>query len=98
MAEGIKMSKQIFLLYSCDEWKTKDSLRLVCASTSANKIKKAIITSIKNNEMEYTDGNELSLTKSVILFKKDWESALRDIINDRLKYGFTEYVYDGELQ
>lgn len=31
--------KNIYLLFSCDEWKSRDSMRLVCATTELEKLK-----------------------------------------------------------
>ena len=49
------MAKDIFILHSCDEWKSYDGMRVVCASTSIEKIKEAIIAEIKDKNMDYSD-------------------------------------------
>lgn len=88
--------KQIFLLYSCDDWKSSTSL--ICASTSIQKFKKVIISEIEKGNMEYSDGeDDLSINKQVKLFNKDWKFETRNTINDRLKYGYYDYTYNGEL-
>lgn len=92
------MAKQIFLLYSCDEWKSKDTMILVCASTATTKIRKAIIAQLNSNDMEYSNGEKLTEQKQIAMFKKDWKTELRDNINDKLRFGFFDYVYDGAIQ
>lgn len=91
------MPKQIFLFYSCDNWKSTDSMRLVCASTSPSKIKKAIIAKLNEEAMEYGDDDNLPVKKQVQRFKDDWKNKTRDDINNSLKYGLYDYVYDGDI-
>ena len=45
--------KQIYLVYSCDEWKGTDSKRLILASTSQRKVKAFIRKCIENGTMTY---------------------------------------------
>lgn len=89
--------KQIFLLYSCDDWKMNSSYALVCASTSALKIKRAIIREIQDGNMEYDCLLE-DVKSMVEEFKRDWDVKVRADINSKLKFGFLDYVYDGEIQ
>ena len=94
----MKSQKQIFILFSCDEWKSKDDMRVICATTSANKIKNAIITKLKHDEIAYNEDEDLNVNNQINMFKKDWKDKTREFINDRLKFAFYDYVYDGEIQ
>lgn len=38
----------------------------------------------------------MPIPQQVKLFKSDFENGLRDDINHCLRYGFVDYVYDGE--
>lgn len=92
-----KSKKQIFVLFSCDVWKTWASKRLIGATTSPTKLKKMIIEEIKEEGMTY--GNEeASIAKQVAQFKKDFKEKPKDDINSLLTYGFYDYVYDGERE
>ena len=75
------MKKNIYLLYSCDEWKSYSSFRLIMASTDEKEIKRRI----KADEIEYCSGTE-------DLDKK----SLYDLDNC-LKYGNIQIVNDGEI-
>lgn len=88
--------KQIFLLFACDIWGGNSSL--ICASTSIQKFKKAIVNEIKQGNMSYDNGEEdLSINEQVQMFNKDWKNETRGIINNRLRYGYYDYTYNGEL-
>jgi len=50
--------KNIYLLYSCNEWKNHSSMSLVMASTSESKIRKEIKSQIKEKNMEYKADKE----------------------------------------
>lgn len=92
------MPKQIFMLYSCDEWKTKPCTAIL-ATTSEMKLKKAIRTCIEQGDMVYSDGSKEtpSVKEQIVMFNRDWKTETRTVINDRLQYGLYDYVYDGEL-
>lgn len=89
------MSKQIYLIYSCDEWKTKP-MRLLMCTTSKRKLKSFIAKKIKDDTFGYCD-EEMSKVWQVESFKADWDLMLpRCGINDRLHCGYFDYTYDGE--
>ncbi len=90
------MSKQIYTVFACDEWKSRDSMRLLMATTSVRKLKSFIVRKIADETFTYDKGNELSIPQQVKLFKLDFENGLRSDINGCLNYGFLEYCYDGE--
>lgn len=90
--------KQIYVLYACDEWKRNN--HLVCATLSENKLKKIIISEIEKRNMEYNSGDcdDFENTKKQIKeFKADWKTLNRDSINNRINYGWYDYIYDGEV-
>ena len=86
------MSKQIYLLFSCDEWKS-NPMPLIWVGTSSQKLRKYIIHQIEVGDMAYYD-EELSSKEQISKFKDDWKRELRNTINDRLIYGFYDYSYD----
>lgn len=92
-----KSKKQIFLLWACDEWKSVDSKRLVCATTSPTKMKMAIARMIECGNMEYFSCKTSNSKEAAAQFKKDWKYLTPRMLNDFLKYGFYEFVYDGEI-
>lgn len=90
------MSKrQIYLVYACDEWKSRDSMRLEMATTSVRRLKSFIAKKIKDGDYDYYDA-EASRAKQVAEFKRDFDSERRDYINGQLVYGFLDYTHDGE--
>jgi len=78
--------KNIYLLYSCNEWKNHSSINLIMASTSESKIRKEIKSQIKEKNMEY-DADV-----------KDLKQEELSYLNNCLKYGHIEIVVDGERQ
>lgn len=50
------MSKQIYTVFACDEWKSRDSLRLLMATTSVRKLKNLIIRKIADEVFTYDKG------------------------------------------
>ena len=90
------MSKQIYTVFACDEWKSRDSMRLLMATTSVRKLKNLIIRKIADEVFTYDKGEELSISQQVKMFKDDFMNCLRNEIIDRLHYGYMDYCYDGE--
>ena len=88
------MSKQIFLLYSCDAWKSTP-MDLIWVGTSQQKLRKYIIHQIELGDMSYYDVI-LDTKMQISKFKTDWKKELRSTINDRLIYGFYDYCHDNE--
>lgn len=84
------MNKQIYMLYSCNSWKDKNSIRLIMASTSKNKIIKQIKEEVLNDNMELYDFSKSEL--------KDYKETDIYRINNELVYGYIEVVDDGEVQ
>lgn len=91
-----KPKKQIYLVYSCDDWVSTNSFQLKMATTSKRKLKSYIVKAIKDGDFEYTWLDKESRTKQVSEFKRDFESIKRCEINNKLRYGYIDYCYDGE--
>lgn len=89
------MSRQIFVVFSCDEWKSTNSMRLLMATTSGCKLKSYIAKRIKDDTFGYGD-EELSKKKQVEKFKFDFSASTIGTINSRLHNGYYDYCYDGE--
>lgn len=87
--------KQIYTLFACDGWVSKDSMRLMMVTTSVRRLKAFIAKQIENKVFEYYD-NSLSPKEQAALFRQDFETRDRQTINARLRYGICNIVYDGE--
>ena len=105
------MSKKIYYLHSCNEWKEYSSMRLLFIGTSQQKLKMKISKEIEEGNMEYkpvttrydyVDGEfklvdkENTPKEQAKLFRQDWETETRDNINSELKYGDFDYTYNNE--
>lgn len=73
----------IYLLYSCNAWKERASMRLVMASTSKEKIMDQIIEEAKAGDMELDE---------------NYEHEGIEAINSYLTYGYVDIVADGEVK
>lgn len=80
----MKEEKFIYLLYSCDEWKSYSSFKLVMASTSDSKIRNEIQKQVKSKNMDYGSNIE------------DLKEKELNYLNSCLNYGYIEIVVDGE--
>lgn len=89
------MPQQIFLIYTCDEWNSTDSQRLVCATTEEDEAREVILECIDEGAMYYDD-SLASVEEMALELKSDWEKLDRHTINSKLSFGFYNYVYDGE--
>lgn len=88
--------KQIFVVFACDAWKSKDSTRLLLVTTSIRRAKSFIAKQIEDEVFEYGGDDRLSPKKQAALFRKDFETEEQRTINDRLRLGFFDTVTDGE--
>ena len=89
----MKNKRQIYLVYSCDDWKSTDSMRLEMATTSVRRLKSFIAKKIKAGDYYYGSEEE---SRQVERFKRDFDTETRDYINSLLIYGFYDCTYDGE--
>lgn len=87
--------RQIFLVFSCDEWKSRDSMRLDMATMNVRHLRHFISEKIKKGDYEYGD-SELSARKQAEQFRKDFETETASYIDSLLRYATYEYVIDGE--
>ena len=78
--------KDIYLLYSCDIWKSKNTMRLEIATTDITKLKNKIIREIEIDNMNVVEKDY----KSFILNNPPHE------INIALDNGYIDVVEDGE--
>lgn len=96
----MKSKKQIYLCFNCDVWKSRDSMRLVMATTSPAKVRRFIEKKIQeDSEVRYNyDGSKesKSLKADALQFRNDWKTIPLQKINDRLEGVFLDYAYDGE--
>lgn len=91
------MNKQIYTVFTCDNWKSRDSMNLIFCSTSQRKLKSFIAKKIEDNTFSYNHGEEdLSKNKQVKMFKSDFDIISHDYINCNLNGGYLDYYYDGE--
>lgn len=65
------MKNKIYLLYTCDVWKSRNSFSLYWAGTSKEILKKALVNGIQNEDFyfekeEYNSKSQLSLLRDAI--------------------------------
>lgn len=82
------MAKQIFYVFSCDEWKSRESSRIIFIGTSKRKLKQFLADEIDRENMVYYGGSDA--------FLRDFDTEKRDTINSRLDYGYYDYCYDND--
>ncbi len=87
------IDKDIYYVCSCDEWKSRSSMRIILITTDEDRLKDFLRKQIKNGDMEY-DGK----TKKRMLenFDEDWLTSNMADVNSKLIYGYYEAVADGE--
>ena len=91
------MSKRIiYLVYACDAWKTRDSMRLVLATTSVRRVKSFVAQGILDCRWDYRANEGYAEKEQANLFKKDFERRVRADINNDLLYCYLDYTCDGE--
>lgn len=82
--------KDIYILYTCDEWKSFDSFRTEVVTTSIRKLKKEIKSRVQKNDMQV--GNDsmydhlMKASLPVSLFAEE--------LNQILEYGYIEVWED----
>lgn len=74
--KGEAVDNNIYILFTCDEWKSRDSMRLVCATTDLEKLKNAISESIKVDSMVYTHGEMSDAACDTTEFVQDWDELV----------------------
>lgn len=91
-----EMGKRIYTAWACDEWKSRDSMRLLMATTSVRRLKSFIARKIADETFTYGKGDELSIPQQAKLFRADFENSSLADLNDGLCYGFLDDCNDGE--
>ena len=87
------MSKTIYLLYSCDDWKTRTGMQIILATTNRGQILKKIAKEIKNGGMLYQGEKGAEAAKA---FLEDNKNNSTEDITGYIQYGFVESFNDGE--
>lgn len=90
--------KKIYLLYSCDEWKSFASMRLEMATTDPAVLDDAIAMFITDREMSF-DGKDGKDAADEFLIENN-DKNLQDADTNcyhRLGFGFVQIVEDGAL-
>lgn len=87
--------KQIYVVCSCDAWKSHDSEKTLMVTTSVRKLKSFIAKKIRDDTFDYYL-SEWSKKKQEEKFKRDFDIIPREQINNYLIYGMLDYYYDGE--
>lgn len=91
-----KAKKQIFVLFRCDVWKSKSSMSMCGATTSATKLKRMVISEIKAKNLVFGD-EEDSISAQVKAFREAFKKESPLEINNQLVYGYIESANDGEV-
>lgn len=92
--------KNIYLLHTCDGWKSKKSMDCIMATTSLANLRKGIIAKIKSNDIEYTRGEgdgDISIKKQIAMFNEDWKQD-SSFACDSLEYGYVKIMENGALE
>lgn len=90
------MSKQIFLVYSCNEWK-QNPMPLLMATTSARKMKMFVSDMIEKEDAIYGyEGPDYNPKKRAAEFRRDFGKLTRNELNSSLTFAQLDYTYDGE--
>lgn len=82
--------KDIYILYTCDEWKRFDSFRAKVVTTSIRKMKKEIKSRVQKNDMKV--GND-SMYEHLMKASLPG-SLLAEELNQILEYGYIEVWKD----
>ena len=77
---------KIYTLFTCDEWKSNDSMRLAFIGTSKQKLRKCVINMIENKNMEYNNPNA-PIRQQIKDFKIDFDNNNMRLVNSSLQYG-----------
>lgn len=80
---------EIYLLYACDVWKSRDSMRLISAGTDREVLYSAVLNELYENRMDYQG---VSGTAAVARFRDAYRSG--HINFGLLQYGHTDQVYN----
>lgn len=91
-------SPQIFILYSCDEWASYSTFRVIMATTSLPKLLDRIMTMTEIGEIEYNMGDVDKIIEDYEEWGNDKSMSNYDIaefLNNRLTYAHIGVEKDG---
>ena len=92
------MAKTIYVLYSCDAWKSTSSMIPRCITTDFNKVLKGIRKMIMDEECRYTRGQEdLKRTAQFNFCKEDYARYGVNWISQNLDDAYIGEYEDGEF-
>lgn len=95
------MSQKIYILMTCDEWKSRDSMRIYAACTSMPTLRRLISDGIRNKVFSY--GNLVSFSKQARKFRDEWKTRsaapysadnILQLCNE-VKYAYVEECVSG---
>lgn len=87
------MKKDIYCIFTCDEWRSTNSMRLVAVCTNLKHVKRIISDGIKREVFVFDSDENVSFVKQAANFRRAWDEAIEDgadtaiDVIDRLKYG-----------
>lgn len=87
--------KQIFVIFACDEHKSRHSMSLLMATTSVRKLRSFLANKIAADDFVYIN-DDMDKKEQVKRFKYDFDNNNCTYINNNLIYGFYDYTHDGE--
>lgn len=91
--------KYIYVLFSCNEWKSPESMRLVGATFSPRRMKSLIKAEIEKSSMYYKKGNDEATQKEQLkMFNEDYANKGENFVFCNLENGYVEIVRDGVAQ
>lgn len=82
--------KYIYILYTCDEWKSNASMNAVLATTSIRKVHKRIKELVKNKDINVGNDNLFGYLMSGNLPPKLFANEMNNILD----YGYLEVWED----
>jgi len=86
------MEKNTFLLYACDAWKMRNSMRLIVATKSVTRLKKVIKDAVAQGVIDYNNGSTCSQKKALCELDRLDIVTERSRLNSQLNYGFVDCV------
>ena len=88
--------KNIYLIFSCDDWHSTSSMKLLMATTSDKKLKSYVAKKIEDGDFQYHSDICDTSKKQAAQFRKDFDVLTRREIHNHLAYGCFELTHDGE--
>ena len=88
----------MYILWYCDEWTSRKSMRVRMVSSEREKIEASILRGIEADKFDYTGTPDQNYRKNMAReFQNDCKTrkTIRDI-NAALRFGYIEEIEDGE--